>query len=460
MKDEFPKITVYIPCHNYGLFLQEAIESVLCQTYDSWELLVINDKSSDNTAGIMEYYKGDERIRLFHTNYGSLPKVCNLAIQEARGEYIIRLDGDDVFGSNILLVLSNYLDSHADCTMVFPDYYLVDESGNIFAHKWREKVFKSNHVFDTPANGACCLIRTSTLKAVECYRDDLSAQDGFDLWTKLVNSHNFANVNLPLFYYRRHSTNLTGDTRRILTARRRIKLDSISKTIDNYRPLTLLIPCRKNYDFVLNLWNARINGKTLLEREIEKTLLSKLFDHIVVACDNPETETVLEEYSDPRLSFYLRRREDTIRSASLTDTLKPLYAKIDPQLSGVTVISYPQAPFVTLGSLEEALTTLVANNADAAMGVVEVEHPLFKRDSHGLTQINPSRGLRSDFDSIYQQVNTARALKNKNVSKGSLNGPFVVHFPIGRDENFFISSHQKLRIAEILLDDVKDREYD
>lgn len=450
-----PKVTVYIPCHNYGSFLQEAIESVLRQTYDSWELLVINDNSSDNTADVMEYYIGDERIRLFHTTYGSLPKVCNLAIHEARGEYIIRLDGDDIFGSNILLVLANYLDRHPDCAMVFPDYYLVDESGTIFSHEWREKVFKNNHVFDDPANGACCLIRTNTLKGFACYREDLGAQDGFDLWSKLVNAHNFANVNIPLFYYRRHSSNLTGDTSRILSARRKIKLDLISNSVENFRPLTLFIPCRRNYDFILDLWNTKINEKTLLEFEIEKGLPSKLFDHIVVACDNPEAEKVLNGYSDPRLSFHLRSREDTIRSASLADTLKALFARIDPQLSGTTVISYPQAPFITLDSLEEAVTTLIANNADAAMGVIEVAHPLFKRDSHGLTQINPSRGLRSDFDSIYQQVNTARALKNRNVAKGSINGPFMVHFPMSNDENFFISSYQKMRIARVLFDEEK-----
>ena len=115
----------------------------------------------------------------------------------------------------------------------------------------------------------------------------------------------------------------------------------------------------------------------------------------------------------------------TVFILDLALTLDTLFMDIDPDMAGSTVISYPQAPFVSLGSLEEALATLIMNEADAAMGMLEVREPLFRRDSHGLTQINPQRGIHSDFDIIYQQVNTARALKNKNIKKGSLDGPFI-----------------------------------
>ncbi len=445
-----PKVTVYIPSHNYGAFLQEAIESVLGQTYSSWELLVINDSSTDNTQEIMQYYTGDERIRLFNVDYGSLPKVCNLAIREARGEYIIRLDGDDVFSSNILLVLATHLEQNPACALVFPDYYLVDANGDILIHEWREKIFRSNHVFDNPPNGACCLIRKSVLEKVNYYREDLGAQDGYDLWSKILHSYRFANINLPLFYYRRHATNLTTDSKRILTARRHIKLDAIKETIDNFRPIIICIPCRKHYDFIPDLWKSELNGKSLLQREIEKCLASTLFDYIAICCDNPEVKNIVDRYKDKRLYFHRRKKEETIRSASLALTLDTLFTDIDPNMTGTTVVSYPQAPFVSLDSLEEALTTLVMNEADTATGMLEVKEPLFKRDAHGLTQINPWRGIRSDFDVIYQQVNTAKALKNKNIKKGSLDGPFIVHFPMQENEIFFINSEQSLRIAKEL----------
>ena len=118
------KVTVYITSHNYGKYLQDAIESVLRQTIDCWELLLFNDDSTDNTQSIIDLYKGDERIRIFNTDGIGLSRVANLALEYSGGEYIIRLDADDVFDENILLVLSNCLDRDSDVALVFPDYFL------------------------------------------------------------------------------------------------------------------------------------------------------------------------------------------------------------------------------------------------------------------------------------------------------------------------------------------------
>ena len=127
-----PTITVYIVSHNYGRYLEDAIESVLRQSVDNWELLIFDDNSTDNTKDVIQLYQGDSRIRTFFTPSIGLPAVCNRALTEARGEYVIRLDGDDVFDDNILLVLSNYLERDSACAMVFPDYFLMDEHGEIF----------------------------------------------------------------------------------------------------------------------------------------------------------------------------------------------------------------------------------------------------------------------------------------------------------------------------------------
>ena len=103
----------------------------------------------------------------------------------------------------------------------------MDEGGEILAHERRHKLAETNHKMQPPPNGACTLIRKSVLESVGGYREDLGAQDGFDLWAKIRDTHRAANVNLPLFYYRRHGQNLTNSTYRILAARRQIKKDAI-----------------------------------------------------------------------------------------------------------------------------------------------------------------------------------------------------------------------------------------
>jgi glycosyltransferase involved in cell wall biosynthesis len=211
-----PKVSVYVVSHNYGRFLSEAIESVLRQHYENWELLLIDDGSSDHTAEVMQLYVGDPRVRVFRTSGIGLPAVCNLALRESRGEYLIRLDGDDVLDENALFVLLSYLERQPEVALVFPDYYLIDEGGEIFAHERRQKISESSHLMDMPPNGACMLIRKSVLELIGGYREDLGAQDGFDLWAKIRNTHRTMNVNLPLFYYRRHGDNLTNGSYRIL----------------------------------------------------------------------------------------------------------------------------------------------------------------------------------------------------------------------------------------------------
>ena len=446
-----PRITVYIASHNYGRFLGDAVESVLRQTVDGWELLIIDDGSTDNTSEVMKLYETDPRVRIFKTDGIGLPGVCNLALGEARGEMLIRLDGDDIFDENILLVLSNYLDRKPNCAMVFPDYYLMDEYGRVFGQERREKVYVENHLLDVPANGACFLIRKRVLEDLGGYREDLGAQDGFDIWIRLIKNCNVGNVNLPLFYYRQHDHNLTKNKRHIFFARQRIKLDAVRDSLSKFRPIIAIIPCRERYDFTPNLWDRKLNGESLLTFDIKKSIRSSIFDYIVVASDTPEVKTSLQLFDDNRIYYYQRKTENTVRSASLTPTIEGLLKEIDPDYNGLTVISYLQAPFVKTETMEEAIATVILNNITSAMGVEEAKERHFIRTAHGLKPINPYHNFTSDFDRLYREANTAVAFLNRNIKNGSIMGSQMGYFVVSKDECFFINSEQTLRIAEILL---------
>nr|MBF0222715.1 hypothetical protein [Desulfobulbaceae bacterium] len=76
---------------------------------------------------------------------------------------------------------------------------------------------------------------------------------------------------------------------------------------------------------------------------------------------------------------------------------------------------------------------------------------LYRRAPHGLQPINRISSFATDFDTVYREANTCFALKNSNVKTGSTMGPQVVHFPVSKDEFFFINSEQTLKIADILL---------
>tara|TARA_E500000331_G_scaffold332333_1_gene355438 strand:- start:162 stop:1535 length:1374 start_codon:yes stop_codon:yes gene_type:complete len=445
-----PKISVYIASHNYGRFLEEAIESVLRQHFEDWELLLIDDGSSDETQQVIQLYANDHRVRIFQTSKIGLPAVANLVLRECRGEYVIRLDGDDVFDENILFVLLSYIERHADLALVFPDYYLIDEEGGIFSHERRQKIFDSSHLTDMPPNGACTLIRKSVLESIGGYREDLGAQDGFDVWAKIRHTHRAMNVNLPLFYYRRHGKNLTNSSHRMLAARRQIKKDAITKKLDVFRPILAVIPCRRNYDFHPDLWSIELNGKNLLRRKLEMCLSSTLFDKVIVASDTEDVLPTIKSFLDKRVEFFKRDTSETLRSKNIAGTLARIAEQYDPKSLGVTALCYLPSPFVSLGSLEEAVHTLVFNDADSSMGVEEIKDPVFCRTSFGLRAVNPARGLRSDHDYVYREANIALATKNKNFASGSLVGPSPINFIVSQGESFFIDSETKLKIAHIL----------
>jgi len=90
-----PLVSIVMPAYNAETFIGEAIESVLAQRYANWELLIVNDGSTDGTAGIIDRYP-DPRIRVLHKPNGGIGSARNLALECARGEYLCGLDADDV----------------------------------------------------------------------------------------------------------------------------------------------------------------------------------------------------------------------------------------------------------------------------------------------------------------------------------------------------------------------------
>ena len=446
-----PKVTVYIACHNYARFLVQSVDSVLQQTMTDWELLIINDGSTDDTRQVMEIYTSDPRIRLFHTEGIGLPGVCNLALKEANGEYLIRLDGDDVFEANILLVLANYLDRHEAIALVFPDFFLMDSAGFVFSQERREPVLYSNHMLDMPPNGACTLVRKNVLQELGGYREDLGAQDGFDLWARVNKQYPCGNVNVPLFYYRRHGGNLTETTQRIVTARRVIKQDATSADLTQFEPITAVIPCRRFYDFCPDLWSEMVGEKSLLERAIESCLKVSLLDHIVVTSDTDKTVDTINKYSDSRLKHVARSTDHTIRSKPVAYSLDLVRQKLDLDLKGITLLVVATAPFLSPESIEEAINTLVLNDCDSVSAVEIIAQPLYKRGPHGLESINPQRGLISDFDTIYADTRTCVATRNSCLRDGSITGSRVVHFEIMDAEKFGIRNSNDLIVARSLV---------
>src|SRR5262245_20946930 len=132
MAKSAPLVSVIIPAHNAERFIGRAIRSVLNQTVppDEFEVIAIDDASSDRTSYALELFKDEITILKNETQLG-LPGSLNRAIRVARGKYIVRVDADDYVRADYLYILERYLEDNTYMDAVACDYYLVDDSENI-----------------------------------------------------------------------------------------------------------------------------------------------------------------------------------------------------------------------------------------------------------------------------------------------------------------------------------------
>src|SRR5579872_4420041 len=132
--NKHPKVSVIIPNYNHAKFLVQRIESVLNQTFTDFEIILMDDKSTDNSLEIIERYRHYpklSKIILNETNSGSTFKQWNKGIREAKGEYIWIAESDDYADEKFLENLVSIIESNGNVGMAYCQSFDVDDKGNI-----------------------------------------------------------------------------------------------------------------------------------------------------------------------------------------------------------------------------------------------------------------------------------------------------------------------------------------
>ena len=294
------------------------------------------------------------------------------------------------------------------------------------------------------------MIRTELIRKVGGYREDLGAQDGLDIWTKLRKEYSYSNVNLPLFYYRRHGNNLTNNQQRIFYSRLEIKRDSVIEELKSYAPVIAVIPCRQMYDFAPNVWQQKIGEKSLLEIQLDLLQSINLFDHIIVTADSDQVLEVVEKYDNPKIKFFKRDVSLTYRSVPFYKTMKLILEKYDPEYRGISVVSYLETPFKSKQLVEESIFTLLMTHSDSAVAAEEIAYPVYQRQNSGLNLLNEKGIISSDFGKLYRELLTVNTFKNSVAKSGSLMGGRIANFSVPRSEGFCLDSKLSLEIANVI----------
>ena len=205
----FPEISVIMPVYNSGEYIRDSITSILQQSYQKFELIIINDGSTDKSLQIIENFKKkDERIILINRNNKGIVHSLNEGIEFARGQYIARMDADDISLPNRFEEQINFLKNN-DVDVVGTWVQKIQGGKKLSITKYPEKhndiffglFFKSN--FSHPA----VMLKKKVFKDVK-YSNE-TAED-YRLWCDLaLKKFKFANLQKILLYYRVHEKQLT-----------------------------------------------------------------------------------------------------------------------------------------------------------------------------------------------------------------------------------------------------------
>lgn len=130
MENNETMISIIMPAYNSEKYISKAVESVCNQSHEKWELLIVDDGSTDSTPEIIDdYAKADSRIKVFHKKNEGVSSARNLALNNVCGEYVTFIDSDDVFHKDRLKIMLKAFENHRECDAVFAEHR--EFSGNL-----------------------------------------------------------------------------------------------------------------------------------------------------------------------------------------------------------------------------------------------------------------------------------------------------------------------------------------
>ncbi len=201
-----PIVSVITPAYNAEKYIKETIESVLGQTYKNWELIVVNDGSTDSTEEIIKSFD-DPRIMLFSQKNSGVSSARNRGIELAKGKYITFLDADDAIPNYSIQERVDYLDKHSDIDAVHGEISIRDEilQHESEVHKpfyYQNLLRKSLHLDNRMSFNPGYMIRKEKLNDIRFRKGMTHAEDVLFFITLCANNMTFGFIPKTMYHYR------------------------------------------------------------------------------------------------------------------------------------------------------------------------------------------------------------------------------------------------------------------
>jgi glycosyltransferase involved in cell wall biosynthesis len=214
-----PKVSIILPVYNAAIFLKDAIDSIINQTYNDFELIIINDGSTDNPEDIILSYDDERIVYIFQENLG-VAKTLNTGIQLAKGELIWRHDADDISCKHKLEVQVDFLMKNIDFGLCGTQIAFMSFNGKIAFNYLQpsDSYFNGSNFrivnradFNpySPITHATILVRKELLENLRGYRDWFVTSEDIDTWLRLLQITKLAVIKDPYYFVRLSNSSVT-----------------------------------------------------------------------------------------------------------------------------------------------------------------------------------------------------------------------------------------------------------
>ena len=200
-----PMVSIVMPVYNGEKYLRESIDSIVSQTFADWELILVNDCSSDRSLEIMKEYD-DARIRIINNETNQkLPRSLNIGFRYASGRYFTWTSDDNRFGEKALEHMVLFLEKNPRYAMVYSSMYFIDSDGQIEGafSEGAEKLYYKDVV------GGCFLYRREAAEKTGGYDEEMFLVEDYDYWLRINAQYEIYHLDSLDYYYRRHKGSLT-----------------------------------------------------------------------------------------------------------------------------------------------------------------------------------------------------------------------------------------------------------
>lgn len=201
-----PLISVLLPVYNAEPFLARTLDSILYQTYDNFEIIAINDGSTDNSLRVLnEYAKSDDRIKVVDQENVGLVKTLNRAASLASGEFLARMDSDDLCLPRRFELQIAAFENHPEAVLCGGCFDVMNEDDEIIYHEAvptkNDELKRALFVRNPIAHGSA-MFKKSAFEATTGYSDECGPTEDYDLWTRLIKQGDIIGVPATIFRWR------------------------------------------------------------------------------------------------------------------------------------------------------------------------------------------------------------------------------------------------------------------